>query len=95
MVLTRNYESQGYIDFSVAKFWVCYKSEKVNFTTGETIGVLGLQINREEMTLSLRREIDPYNSAMSGGLLSVKNFSVKFDKVYWPTFANGPSYIAR
>ena len=32
---------------------------------------------------------------MSGGLLSTQNFSVKFDKVNWPTFANGPSYIAR
>ena len=32
---------------------------------------------------------------MSGGLFSAKNFSVTFGKVYWPTFVNGPSYIAR
>ena len=29
------------------------------------------------------------------GLFSTKNFSFKFDKVKWPTFVNGPSYIAR
>ena len=32
---------------------------------------------------------------MSGDLLSTQNFSVKFDKVNWSTFVNGPSYIAR
>ena len=42
-----------------------------------------------------RRETDPYNSTMSGGLFSTKNFSGKFDKVNWPTFVNGLSYIAR
>ena len=31
---------------------------------------------------------------MSGGLLSTKNFNVKYEKVNWPTFVNGPSYIA-
>ena len=93
--LIRNYDSQRCIDFSVTKCGVCYKPEKVNSTTRETIGILGLQINTKEMTLSLRRETDPYNSTMSGGLLSAKNFSVKFDKVYWHTSVNGRSYIAR
>ena len=32
---------------------------------------------------------------MSGGLISTKNFSVKFDKVIRLTFVNGPNYIAR
>ena len=32
---------------------------------------------------------------MSGGLPSTQNFSVKFNKVNWSTFFNGPSYIAR
>ena len=32
---------------------------------------------------------------MPEGLLSTKNFSVKFDRVNLPTFVNGPSYIAR
>ena len=91
--LIRNYDSQGCIDFSVTKCGVRYKTE--NSTTRETIGILGLQINTKEMTLSLRRETNPYNSTMSGGLLSAKNFSVKFDKVYWHTFVNGRSYIAR
>ena len=31
---------------------------------------------------------------MSGGLLSTKNFNVKYEKVNRPTFVNGPSYIA-
>ena len=31
---------------------------------------------------------------MSGGLLSTQNFSVKFNRVNWSTFVNGPSYIA-
>ena len=31
---------------------------------------------------------------MSVGLLSVQNFSVNFDKINWPTFVNGLSYIA-
>ena len=32
---------------------------------------------------------------MPGGLLSTENISVKIDKVNWPTFVHGPSYIAR
>ena len=56
---------------------------------------LGLQINTEKMTVSLRRKTDSYNSTMSGGLLSNQNFSVKFNKVNWSTFVNGPSFIAR
>ena len=39
---TENYDSKGYIDFSVAKFGVCHKSEKVNPTTSETIGISGV-----------------------------------------------------
>ena len=45
-------------------------------------------------TVSLRRKTGSYNSTMSGGLLSAQNFSVKFDKINWPTFVNGLSYIA-
>ena len=44
--------------------------------------ILGLQINTREMTLSLSEEKQTHNSTMSGGLLSMKNFSVKFDKVF-------------
>ena len=94
--LTGNYDSEGYIDFSVAKFGVCYKSEKVNPTTSETIGISGFTDKyRGNDTVSLRRKTDSYNSTMSGDLLSTQNFSVKFDKVNWSTFVNGPSYIAR
>ena len=93
--LTENYDSEGYIDFSVAKFGVCHKSEKVNSTTSETIGISEVTDKyRGDDTVSLRRETDYYNSTMSG-LFSTKNFSFKFDKVKWPTFVNGPSYIAR
>ena len=60
MDLTINYDSQGYIDFSVAKCGVNYKPEKVNSITSEIIGILGLQVNIEEMTLILRRETNPY-----------------------------------
>ena len=31
---------------------------------------------------------------MQGGSLSTQNFSINFNKVNWPTFTNGPSYIA-
>ena len=40
--LTGNYESEGYIDFSVVKFGICHKSEKVNPTTSESIGISGV-----------------------------------------------------
>ena len=40
--LTENYDSEGYIDFSVAKFGVCHKSEKVNPTISETIRISGV-----------------------------------------------------
>ena len=50
---------------------------------------------RENDTVSLKRKTDSYNSTMSGGLLSTQNFSVKFSKVNWPTFVNGPNYITR
>ena len=43
------------------------------------------------MTLSLTTETDSYNSTMLGGLLLIKIFSVKFDKVNWPTFVIGSS----
>ena len=61
MDLTINYDSQVYIDFSVAKCGVNYKPEKVNSIISEIIGILGLQVNTEEMTLILRRETNPYN----------------------------------
>ena len=32
---------------------------------------------------------------MPGDLLSTQNFSVKFNKVNWPTFVNGPNYFAK
>ena len=51
--------------------------------------------NRENDTVSLRREADLNNSTMSGGLFSIKNLSVKFDKDNWPSFVLGPSYIVR
>ena len=94
--LTGNYDSDGHINFSVAKFGVCHKSEKVNPTTSETIGISGITDKyRENDSVSLRRKTDSYNSTMLVGLLSTHNFSVKFDKVNWPTLADGPSYIAR
>ena len=96
--LTGNYDSEGYIDFSVAKFGVCQKPEKVNLTPSETVGISGVTVTdkyRENDTVSLRRKTDSYNSTMSGGLLSNQNFSVKFNKVNWSTFVNGPSFIAR
>ena len=52
---------------------------------------MGLQINAEEMTLSLTRKTDSYNSTILGGLLLIKIFSVKFDKVNWLTFVIGSS----
>ena len=94
--LTGNYDSEGYIDFSVAKFGVCQKPEKANLTPSETVGISGVTDKyRENDTVSLRRKTDSYNSTMSGGLLSNQNFSVKFNKVNWSTFVNGPSFIAR
>ena len=42
MDLTGSYKNEGYIDFSVAKFGVCHKSEKVNFTISEKIGISGV-----------------------------------------------------
>ena len=78
MDLTGNYDSEGYIDFSVAKFGVCHKSEKVNPTTSEATGISGVTDEYRGIdTVSLRRKTDSYNLAMSGGLLSTQNFSVK------------------
>ena len=94
--ITGNYDSEGYIDFSVAKFGVCQKPEKANLTPSETVGISGVTDKyKENDTVSLRRKTDSYNSTMSGGLLSNQNFSVKFNKVNWSTFVNGPSFIAR
>ena len=87
-----NYDSDGHINFSVAKFGVCHKSEKVNPTTSETIGNSGITDKyRENDSVSLKRKTYSYNSTMLVGLLSTHNFSVKFDKVNWPTLADGPS----
>ena len=58
------------IDFFVVKFGVCHKSEKVNPTTTETIGIFGvIDKYRRNDTVSLRRKSDSYNTIMSGGLL--------------------------
>ena len=71
--LAGNYDNKGYIDFSVAKFWVCHKSDKVNLTPSETIGISGVTDKyRGNDTVSLRRKNDSYNSIMSGGLLSTQ-----------------------
>ena len=91
--LTWNYDRKEYINFSVAKFEVCHKSEKVNSSTSETIGVSGVADKYRRNDSVSRREINSYNSTMSGGLLSPKSLSVKFDKVNWPTFVNVPSYV--
>ena len=73
MDLAGNYDNKGYIDFSVAKFWVCHKSDKVNLTPSETIGISGVTDKyRGNDTVSLRRKNDSYNSIMSGGLLSTQ-----------------------
>ena len=82
--------------FLLQKFEVCHKSEKVNPTISETTGISGVTDQYRGIdTVSLRRKTDSYNSTMSGGSLSIQNFSAKFDKVNCPTFVNGPSYIAR
>ena len=94
--LTGNYNSKGYIDFSVAKFRVCHKSEKVNLTFSEAIEISEVTDKyRRNDIVSLRRKTDLFNSTMSGGLLSTQNFGVKFVKVNWPTLVNGPSRITR
>ena len=60
--LSGNYDSEGYIDFSVAKFGVFYKSEKVNPTTSETTGISEATYKyRGSDTVSLRRKTDSYN----------------------------------
>ena len=68
--LTGNYNSKGYIDFSVAKFRVCHKSEKVNLTFSEAIEISEVTDKyRRYDIVSLRRKTDLFNSTMSGGLL--------------------------
>ena len=68
----------------------------VNLTPSETVGISGVTDKyRGNDTLSLGRKTDSYDPKMSGALLSTRNFSVKFNKVDWPTFVNGPGYIAR
>ena len=80
--LTGNYGSEGYIDFSVAKFRVCHKSEKVNLTPCDTVGISrATDKYRGNYSVSLRRKIDSNNSTMSRGLLSTQNFVVKLNKV--------------
>ena len=70
--------------------------KKVNATTSETIGISGdTNKYRGKDAVSLRRKTDPHISTMSGGLLSTQSFNVKFDKVIWSAFVNGPSCIAR
>ena len=60
--LSGNYDSEGYIDFSVAKFGFFYKPEKVNPTTSETTGISEATYKyRGSDTVSLRRKTDSYN----------------------------------
>ena len=95
-MLLQGITTAGYIDFSVVKFGVCHKSEKVYVTPSQTIGISGVTDKyKGNDTVSLRRKTDSYNSAMPKGLLSTQNFSVKFDKINWPTFVNRPRYITR
>ena len=57
--LTGNYDSSGYIDFSVAKVGVCHKSGKVILTPRETIGSSGITDKyRGKDTVSLRIKTD-------------------------------------
>ena len=54
--LRGNYGIEGYIDFSVAKFRVCHKSEKSILHPVIQLEFLGLQINTEEITVFLSEE---------------------------------------
>ena len=77
--LTGNYDSEGYVNFSVAKLGVCYKSKKVNLTTSESTGISRVTDKyRGNGTGSLRRKFYSYNSTMSRGLLSTQIFSVNW-----------------
>ena len=54
--LAGNYDSKGYFDFSIEKFGVCHKPEKVNHTTSETIGISGVTDKyRENDTVSQKK----------------------------------------
>ena len=65
--LTKNFDSKEYIHFSVAKFGVCHKSEKVNSLTSETTRICEVTDKyRGNDTVFLRRETDSYNPTMSG-----------------------------
>ena len=93
---TGTFDSEEHISFTVAKFGVCHNSGKVNSSTSEKIGISGVTNKyRGNITVPLRRETDSHSSAVSGGLSSTKKFIVKLDKVNWPTFLNGPSYVTR
>ena len=67
--LTQKFDSKEHIHFSVAKFGVCHKSEKVNSLISKTriCEVIDKYIGND--TVFLRRETDSYNPTMSGGLL--------------------------
>ena len=79
--LTEKYDSEGYIDFPVAKFGVYHnhKPEKVNPTTSVTIRISGVTDKYlGNDTVSLRRMPTQENAR---GLLSTNNFMLSLTKL--------------
>ena len=56
MDLTGNYDSEGYIDFPVGKFGFVMNLKKSILHPVKQLKFLGLQVNTQEMTLSLSEE---------------------------------------
>ena len=81
--LTRKYDSEGYIDFSVAKLGFVINLKRSILKTVKKIEFLGLHRNTQEMalTVSLRRETGSYNSTMSKALLSTNNLMLSLTKL--------------
>ena len=83
------------LTYFVSKFGVCHKSEKVNPTTNETIGISRVTVKYKGNHTLSRKKTESYNSTMSRRLISTQNFCFKLEKVNSPTFVNTPSYIVR
>ena len=66
--------------FSVLKFDFFYKNGKINSSTSKMNRVLQITDKyRGNDTIPFQRETESYISTMSRGLLSTKNFSIKFE----------------
>ena len=92
--VTKNSHGKRHIDSCIAIFGFCDQPQKISPAPCETNKVSGLSNRyRENDFYSLSEKIKTCISTMSGEFQTIRNFSLKSQKVTWPVAINCPDHF--